>query len=46
MKFFKSARWFNIDEESQFPPTAQEALIGIPWAWLYYESDPARQRAL
>ena len=46
MKYFKSARWFNIDTSDQFPALASEALENIPWAWKYYESDPAMQRQL
>ena len=46
MKHFSSARWFNIDTAADFPESARNALTNVPWAWNYYESDPAKQRQL
>eukprot|EP01084_Bolivina_argentea_P080307 145499_1 len=33
VKFFKSARWFNIDSIVSPPDSCKDAHVGIPWGW-------------
>eukprot|EP01084_Bolivina_argentea_P080306 145498_1 len=39
VKFFKSARWFNIDSIVSPPDSCKDAHVGIPWGWGFLSSN-------